>query len=104
MPDDHYNFFGSSSEPSREVSHAACKQVVGLHSDTPIILLTTVPPRVAEMVKGQHRKLGRRWRPADIAAMFEPLPVQVGDDYRDSGLTKKPHCRLDRARERRYHD
>jgi hypothetical protein len=59
MPDDHHNVFGSGSEPSREVSHASRKQVVGLHSHTPIILLTIVPLRVAEMVKGQHRKLGR---------------------------------------------
>ena len=58
MPDDHHNVFGSGSEPSREVSHALRKQVVGLHRHTPIILLTTMPPRIAEMVKGQRRKLG----------------------------------------------
>ena len=36
--------------------------------------------------------------------MFEPLPVQVGNDYRNGGLAKESHCRLDRAREWRYHD
>ena len=35
------------------------KQVIGLHSHTPFILLTIMPPGVAEMAKGQHRKLGR---------------------------------------------
>ena len=59
MPDDHHNVFGSGSEPLREVSHALRKQVVGFHGHTPIILLTIMPPRVAEMVKGQYRKLGR---------------------------------------------
>lgn len=106
MPDDHHNDFGPSPEPSREIGHTLRKQAVGLHSDTPVILLTIVPPGVAQMVKGQHRKLCSecRWRPADIATMFNPLTVQVCNDHRNGGIAEKSHSRLERARERRYHD
>jgi hypothetical protein len=36
--------------------------------------------------------------------MFEPLPMQIGNDYRNGGIAKKSHSCLERARERRHHN